>query len=134
MAAARILSAKLGVTTSEVAAAIRVHLAALGAVAAGALGAAARAGEAARTVQTGFDHAFTHFRMRAQVHGIRIEAGPIAADLPAPSSRWVRLPLTAEAIAAAPLAAPVRALLLAELAQPPGFATSPRSSRMRWTR
>ena len=72
---------------------------------------------AALTPATSFDHVFTHFRMRAHVHRLDLAdavrgASAIAGE-PSGAGAWVALALDAEAIAAAPLATPVRALLLA---------------------
>ena len=68
---------------------------------------------AANTPVDAFEHAFTHFRMQALIHRIDL-AGPVvaAADRAAP---LIYLPLADRAaIEAAPLASPIRTLLLAE--------------------
>lgn len=80
-----------------------------------------RAVAAARVAGAGFDHTFTHFRMRARLHRVDVAgkaraAMPLVSE-PALAGAWIGLPLDAQAIAAAPLATPVRTLLLAELAR-----------------
>ena len=115
--------------------AIAAHLAALqtawpaaGVVATAARSAAPAAMEAgvkdAGVMRAGFDHTFTHFRMRACIHAVQVDA-PGSAAPPGGAQRlddvgavspWVWLPLTAAAIDAAPLATPIRALLLRECA------------------
>ncbi len=78
----------------------------------------AKAGEAATAARAGFDHVFTHFRMRARIHrvdlpiAVRAET-PLASE-PAAAGAWVGLPVDAAAISAAPLSTPIRQLLLAE--------------------
>jgi A/G-specific adenine glycosylase len=75
--------------------------------------------DAARRPVEQFDHVFTHFRMRALIHRIDL-SDPTTSAAALPSSRvddvgspWVSLPLgDRDAIGAAPLATPIRRLLL----------------------
>ena len=67
---------------------------------------------AARLPVTRFEHQFTHFRMRALVHGIALSGAPPRVSDDGSAGGWVHLVLEPAAIAAAPLATPVRALLL----------------------